>query len=298
MQLVTFFKLIRWKNILLLIYVQLLLKLLLFPSFKIDTNLNYFQFSSIVLIASAGYIINGIFDVKTDTINKPKKVIITKQITIEKAKQWYLMVNTLGIFTGIILSLNIQKPTFSFLFIFASLLLYYYSKKYKPKPLIGNLIVSFLIAFSIIILYLFELSETTQSNSQELVKNIILSIALFSFFINLIREIVKDIEDINGDYNLNMRTLPIVIGVKRTKYLAAILCVIPISLLLFVLVKYTAEFRFTILYLLFFVLLPLLYVALKLRIAKTKKDFYKLSAILKIIMFLGINSIILISINY
>ena len=157
MAILAFFKLIRWKNLLLIIYVQVLLKFLIFTSFNISTNLSFIQFIvlliSILLITSAGYIINDIYDLKTDLINKPKKVIVTKQFSIAKAQQLYLFLNASGIILGIGLSLNIEKPSYSFIFIGASLLLYYYSKKFKSKPLIGNLIISFLITISILILY-------------------------------------------------------------------------------------------------------------------------------------------------
>ena len=233
MEILAFFKLIRWKNLLLIIYVQVLLKFLVFTSFNVSTNLSIIQFSalliSIILITSAGYIINDIYDLKTDLINKPKKVIVTKQYSIVKAQQLYLLLNSFGIILGIGLSLNIEKPSYSFIFIGTSLLLYYYSKKIKYKPLIGNLIVSLLISISILILYVFDINKTVQSTNQQLVINIILMLAFFAFFLNLIREIIKDIEDVNGDNNLNMNTLPIVLGKKRSKKAASILCLIPLS---------------------------------------------------------------------
>ncbi|NQV76984.1 MAG: UbiA family prenyltransferase, partial [Lutibacter sp.] len=155
MRLAAYFKLIRWKNLLLILYVQILLKFLVFNSFNIETNLSLVQFIvlliSILLITAAGYIINDIFDLKTDLINKPQKVIVTKNFSLEKAQQLYLVLNATGVILGIGLSLNIEKPSYSLIFIGTSLLLYYYSKKFKSKPLIGNLIVSFLIGFSIFI---------------------------------------------------------------------------------------------------------------------------------------------------
>ena len=111
-----YFKLIRWKNLLLIIYVYLLIKLLFFPLFSVKTSLSLFSFFilliSTVLITGAGYIINDIIDVKSDSINKPKKLIVSKIISIEKARQWYKVTNTLGIALGIAFCLNIGKPTF------------------------------------------------------------------------------------------------------------------------------------------------------------------------------------------
>jgi len=301
MKLAAFLRLIRWKNLLLLLYVQLLLKFLFFSSFNTITNLSVFQFfilvGAILLITAAGYIINDITDLKTDAINKPNKVIVTNFYSIERAQHFYLIANTLGIVLGIGLSLSVQKPTYSFIFIGASLLLYFYSKILKLKPLIGNITVSFLIAFSIITLGLFELNFAIQNNSQQLIIDIILLLSVFAFLINLVREIVKDIEDVNGDYSLNMRTLPIILGISRTKKIAAFLGLFPLLLLLVIIVNYASVYKFTVLYLGLFTLIPLLYVALKLLSAKTKKDFKKLSLFLKLILFFGINSLLIFSLN-
>ena len=301
MKLTAFFRLIRWKNLLLLLYIQLLLKFLYFSSFNTTTNLSLLQFFilvfAVILITAAGYIINDIVDLKTDLINKPNKVIVANFFSVESAQRLYLLTNTLGIVLGIGLSMSVQKPTYSFIFIGASLLLYFYSKKLKSKPLIGNITVSFLVAFSFITLFLFDLNLEIQNNSQKLVIYVTLLLSTFAFLINLIREIVKDIEDINGDYNLKMNTLPILLGVARTKKITSFLCVFPLGLLLFIVANYASIYKFTVLYLILFTLVPLLYVALKLLSAKTKKDFKKLSMLLKLIMFLGINSLLIFSLN-
>lgn len=301
MKLAAFLRLIRWKNLLLLLYIQPLLKFLFFSSFNVTTNLSVFQFfiliGAILLITAAGYLINDITDLKTDLINKPRKVIVAKFISVESARQLYLTANTLGIVLGIGLSLSVQKPTYSFIFIGASLLLYFYSKKLKSKPLIGNITSSFLVAMSIIALLLFDINFEIQNNPQELVIYVTLLLSAFAFSVNLVREIVKDIEDVNGDYSLNMRTLPILIGVSRAKKTAAFLCLFPLILLLVIVVNYASVYKFTVLYLVLFTLFPLLYIVLKLLSAKTKKDFKKLSMLLKIIMFLGINSLLVFSLN-
>ncbi|WP_372792436.1 geranylgeranylglycerol-phosphate geranylgeranyltransferase [Lutibacter sp.] len=301
MKLVAFFKLIRWKNLLLILYVQLLLKFLVFNSFNIVTNLSLAQFVilliSILLITAAGYVINDILDIKTDLINKPRKVIVTKNFSIEKAQWLYLVLNATGIILGIGLALNIERPSYSFIFIGASLLLYYYSKKFKSKPLIGNLIVSFLTAFSIYILYLFDINKTIQTTNQQLITNVLIVLSIFAFLLNFIREIVKDIEDVNGDYSLKINTLPILIGKKRTSKIASILCLLPLSLSVYIVIRFASIYKFTSLYLVVFTIIPLLYIALKLVAAKSIKDYKKLSTILKISMFLGINALIIFSLN-
>ncbi len=301
MKLAAFFRLIRWKNLLLLLYIQLLLKFLFFTTFNATTNLSVFQFFilviAILLVTAAGYILNDIIDLKTDLINKPQKVIVAKFFTVESAQRLYLITNTLGIVLGIGLSLSIQKPTYSFIPISTSLLLYFYSQKLKSKPLIGNITISFLVAMSIVTLLLLDIDFEIQNNNQHLVIYVTLLLACFAFSVNLVRELVKDIEDVNGDYRLNMNTLPILFGVSRAKKIAAFLCLFSIGLLLFIIIKFASEYKYTVLYLLLFTLIPLFYVAIKLLSAKAKKDFKKLSMILKLIMFFGINALILFSLN-
>ncbi|OGS69854.1 MAG: hypothetical protein A3F91_00105 [Flavobacteria bacterium RIFCSPLOWO2_12_FULL_35_11] len=301
MKLAAFLRLIRWKNLLLLLYIQLLLKFLYVSALNATTNLSAFQFMllvcAILCVTAAGYIINDILDLKTDLINNPNKVIVGNFFSIENAQRFYLITNTLGIVLGIILSMSVQKPTYSFIFIGASMFLYFYSKKLKSKPLIGNVTVSFLVAISIITLCLFDLNFSIQNNEQQLVIQVTVLLSSFAFFTNLVREVVKDIEDVNGDYNMKMNTLPILFGVERTKKIAAFLCLFPLGLLLFIVANYASVYKLTILYLVLFSMVPLLYVALKLLSAKTKKDFKKLSMLLKLIMFLGINALFLFSIN-
>ena len=301
MKLAVFLRLIRWKNLLLIIYLQILLKYSLFSVVELNTNISEFQFVilllSLILIMAAGYIINDISDLKSDLINKPQKVIVANQFSVETTQHLYLIINTLGIILGIGLSLSLQKPTYAFIFIGAPLLLYFYSKKLKSKALIGNITVSFLVALSIVTLCLFDLNFAIQNEAQQLVIYVILLLSCFAFFINLVREIVKDIEDINGDYNMKMNTLPILLGAARTKKIASFLCVFPLGVLVFIVANYASEYKLTVLYLVLFTLVPLLYVALKLLSAKTKKDFKKLSMLLKLIMFLGINALLLFSLN-
>ncbi len=298
MQLGAFFKLIRWKNLVFIIYLQLLLKYIIFSSLIIDPNLNTIQFVllllGVVFITAAGYIINDIFDLKTDLINRPSKVIISKQITIEKATFLYKIINSIGIFMGIALALQIQKPTFSLLFISASILLYYYSKIFKSQPIIGNIIVSFLIALSTGILFLAEFQFEILLDSQFILKGVFIFLISFAFILNFIREIIKDIEDIIGDHSLNMKTLPIILGIYRIKRITAVLCFIPIFILINFSLIYKDHYPYAVFYLLITVVIPLFYIGIKLFSVKSKHDFRKLSQLLKIIMFLGINAVILI----
>jgi 4-hydroxybenzoate polyprenyltransferase len=296
----TYFKLIRWKNLLLITYLYILIKYLLFKTLGTETYLNNFQFLllliAVICITAAGYIINDIYDVKTDLINKPSKVIISKFISHEKGLQWYKITNVIGIILGVGLSINIEKPTAAFIFLSTSLLLYFYAKKLKSLPIIGNLTVSVLTAFSVLLLPLFEFNFLIKSEIQQSIFKLVCLLAIFAFFLNLIREIIKDIEDIDGDYSLKMNTLPILIGRYRSKLFAAGLCLFPLLLLVYIITNYSNTYTLTVLYLLFFTFIPLLYTMLKIRSIKSKKEFHKISNYLKAIMFLGVNALLIFSI--
>ena len=296
MQFTSFLQLIRWKNLLLVIYIQILIKFLFLKKYMVASTLSNIEFFTLllalILIMAAGNIINDIFDVKADIINKPTKLIITKHITLSQAKKYYFILNTAGIILGVLFCLHIQKPSLSFIFITASLLLYYYSKKLKQTPLIGNFIVASLIAFSITFLIVF---DTSINNQNAFVTTVIYLLATVAFFINITREIVKDIEDVNGDYNLKMNTLPILIGRDRSKKIALILSLFPIVFLFYILLNYAKDYKFTMLYLLVSTLIPLLIITVKIFKARSKKDYKKISALLKIVMFFGINVLLTLS---
>lgn len=299
MQLSAFLNVIRWKNLLLILYIQLVIKFLFFPYFLVTTQLSNFQFSilliAILCITSAGYIINDIFDVEADKINKPSSVIITRYFTEEIAKKWYLYLNAIGIILGVFISLSIKKPTYSFIFIGAALLLYLYSKKLKSLPLIGNLAVSILITINVLMLAIFDLNNSIEKSDYNFVVTTILIISFFAFLLNLIREIVKDIEDINGDYKLKMNTLPILIGSTRTKNIVTVLTALLVIILILFITIFSPEYKIVALYTLFFIIIPLLYITLKMPKIKTKKALHKISILLKVVMFTGINVLIILS---
>ncbi len=293
-----FLKLIRFQNLLFIAFVQVLIKYSLFPTFEVNVTLNAFGFGLLIFstlcIAAAGYIINDIYDLEIDRINKPDKTIIGKKISEKTANTLFIILNIIGVGIGFYLSNLISKPGFSALFIIISALLYLYASHLKGIILVGNLVVSALIALSIIIVGLFDLLPVITPENQVLqstVFGIIADYALFAFLLNFIREIVKDLEDINGDKNGGLNTLPIALGRKRTVQIVFGLGVLVISVVVFYMYSYFYRDQTLVMYFLFCVIAPLLYFCVKAWEAKTKKEFSHLSTVLKIIMLLGICSI-------
>lgn len=297
-----YLKLIRWKNLVFIAYTFYLLKFQLFQNSLVEQKLTVFQFLillfSVLLITAAGYIFNDINDVKADLINKPNNMIVSTKINYEKAHQWYKITNTIGVVLGISLCLQLGNPSYSFFFIVATLLLYYYSKYLKGKPLIGNLLVSTLISISIFLPAIFDLNFENSNQQTTKIKVIVFVLAFFSFCLNLIREIIKDIEDINGDFKLNLRTFPILFGRDRSKKLAIYLCAITLFFLTYMILTLNEIDKYLNLYVFLFVVIPLLYTTFKIKKATTTKMFHKISMYLKIIMFLGVNTLLFLSKNY
>jgi 4-hydroxybenzoate polyprenyltransferase len=162
--------------------------------------------------------------------------------------------------------------------------------------------VAFLLAMSVIIIGVFDIFPATIAENKAQMTSlfsILTDYALFAFMINFIREIIKDIEDVNGDYNQGMNTLPIAIGINRTTKIASVLAVIPFILLLLYIKNYFVENGLFIatLYAFVFVLTPLLYFIIKIFSAKSKKEFNHLSTVLKLILLFGILSIVVITLN-
>lgn len=257
---------------------------------------------STVLLAAAGYVINNIFDVASDTINKPNDVVIGKGISEAQAYNIYFGLNITGVAIGFYLSNVIMRPGFATIFILIASLLYFYSTTLKQIMLLGNFVVAFLLALSVIIIGVFDIFPATNTDNQAQMASlfsILIDYALFAFMINFIREIVKDIEDVNGDYNQGMNTLPIAIGISRTAKIALGFAIIPFILSLLYINKYFVENDLLIvtLYAFAFVLAPLLYFIVKIFSAKSQKDFHHLSTVLKLILLFGIFSILVITLN-
>ncbi|MFL1011547.1 geranylgeranylglycerol-phosphate geranylgeranyltransferase [Flavisericum labens] len=296
----TFLNLIRWKNLLMIAIVQLLVKYALLEPFGAQTSLNglgiFLLILSTISIATAGNIINDIYDIETDKINKPHLVNVGKTISKNTAYNAFIALNVTGVAIGFYLSQHIGKPSFFSVFIIISILLYIYATYLKQTLIVGNLVISALVAMSLIIVGVFELLPAlTPSNqpTQILFFKIILDYALFAFAINLLREIAKDIEDIDGDYDSGMSTLPIVLGRTRTKNILAVLNFLPLVGIIYYLNSNFYKQPIAVGYFLLFVLAPLIYITIKTIGAKTKKDFGHLSTMYKIVMCFGMLSLLL-----
>lgn len=280
--------------------MQVFVKYGLIATFDITLSLDGFQFGLLVFatlcIAAGGNIINDIYDLEIDRINKPEKVIVGRKISEEAANYFFIIFNVLGVCAGFYLAHNIGQSGFFAIFILTSALLYLYSTYLKGILIVGNLVVSILVAFSILIVGIFDLIPSIQENELELkmrLFKVILHYSLFALLINFIRELVKDLQDINGDKNGGMKTLPIVIGRKRATFVTFILGVLTVITVVVYMYMYLYHYQAMVIYFLFLIVGPLLYFCIKAWSAASKKEYAFLSVLLKVIMLLGMSSILL-----
>lgn len=280
--------------------VQLLIKYALLEPFGVHTALDGLEITLLIFaticIAAAGNIINDIYDVETDAINKPKKLIIGKYISEKTGYNLFIALNVIGVGIGFYLSHRIGKSAFFSIFVAISALLYIYASYLKGILLIGNIVISALVAASILIVGLFELTP----NLNEFNRNIqltffktILDYALFAFMINFLREITKDIEDIDGDYKAGLNTLPIAIGRERSKHILIALNFIPLFAIIFYVISELYNQQIALIYFLILIIAPLIYITIKLFGAKSKEDFQHISTLYKLVMLFGMLSLLL-----
>lgn len=306
---INYLNLIRWKNISLLILSQVLIKYALLEPLKsgygVTTALSNFNFFLLVFattcIASAGYIINDIEDVIADKINKPNQIIIGKSISEQQATNLFIALNFIGVVAGFFLTKAIDKTSLFPLFIISSALLYMYSTYLKRFVLIGNIVVAALVGLSVFLVGIFDLLPAINlqnASSQYFFLDLIKDYVIFALMINLIREMVKDIEDIDGDYKMGIQTLPILIGRNRATKVVFIVSLIPLMLIIFYLLNNLYSQPIALIYVLLLVVAPLIYVSIKLFSAKQKKQYHHISNLLKIVMLTGVLSLLLFQFIY
>jgi 4-hydroxybenzoate polyprenyltransferase len=231
---------------------------------------------STVLVAAAGYIINDYYDIKIDTINKPKRVVVGKILRRRWAMVAHMVLNVTGILLAFGVSWEVGIVTF-----FSGFLLWFYSNQLKRLPFAGNFTIALLTAASLLVVWLYDPKN----------EFLVYTFAAFAFFISLIREIIKDMEDVRGDATFGCQTLPIIWGVRRTKVLLYVL-IFSFLIILFSLSAYLQNA--VVMYFCFFILLPVGWLTYKLFLADTKKEFSYLSRFCKLIMLSGILSMILV----
>lgn len=293
-----FLRLIRWPNLVFIIVTQGLFYYCIYePLFHInEVKPLAWIITASVLIAAAGYIINDYFDLNIDQINKPEKNVFAKTIHRRWAIIWHFSFSLIGIIATAI-GVGFHKWYLILANIACIAMLWFYSTSFKRRFLIGNFVISILTAWTILILFFGFTSarEAIMGNSPATIKFFRVSFlyAGFAFISTLIREAAKDMEDMEGDARYGCRTLPIVAGIRSTKFYIGIWTVVLLAALV-ILQLYVLQFQwwYAIAYSILFVIIPLAYLLYKLPKATSVHDFSRLSSLSKLIMFTGIVSMV------
>lgn len=243
---------------------------------------------TIGLIAATGYWINDVYDFRIDRVNRPGRTIVNALLSVKKVLTIYFIVITGTLaFSLYYLGYRHEQYHISFINIVSVLLLFWYASHLKRVSVVGNLLVSFLSALVLFLaLYLYPSGYLAPVWA-----------VLFAFEITLIREITKDIEDIQGDLAFNLHTLPIQIGLTASRRVLTLLYVLFILSCWLPAVVHFARFgAWKTSYLLSSVLLvqlPAAYLLGTLRRAETPAEFRRQSLVLKVLMLTGMLTLLL-----
>ncbi|MBN9384872.1 MAG: geranylgeranylglycerol-phosphate geranylgeranyltransferase [Chitinophagaceae bacterium] len=304
-----FFRLIRWPNLVFIVLTQVLFYYcILLPDFNgryinaLQPIWFYLLSLSSVLIAAAGYIINDYFDLNIDRVNKPERLVVDKIIRRRWTILWHWILSGLGVIIGAYVSLKVHNPFVALGNFGCVVLLWFYSTTFKRRLLIGNVLISLMTAWVILVLYVaeFKLAVFRDPFYHQMLSRLFKFASLyggFAFIISLIREVVKDIEDMNGDARYGCRTMPIVWGVNAAKVFAATWLVVLIGSLA-VIQFYVLQNGWWIIppYCAILIIAPLIWVLRKLYKAGTAAEYHLLSGYIKGIMLAGILSMVFIKI--
>lgn len=299
------FRLIRYKNLIIIALLQYLLRyaliLPILQKYGVEPVLSDLRFALLVLsticLAASGYAINDYFDIHTDNINRPQRVVVGHQIKRREALMTHMILTFAGVLIGFFLAYVTRKESYVLIYLVIPFLLWHYSTTLKKQILTGNLVISLLTAMVPYVVVSLEFGalgrrqpEIIESEACATAWFWTTGFAFFAFISNLSREMIKDLEDIKGDQANGCRTLPIALGTRYTKILIILLTLFSILALwaAYLFIPELSESNMTFFY--FIVALTLPYIALMwlIRKARIPSDYHKASQVSKLIMLTGI----------
>ena len=254
---------------------------------------------SVVGIAAGGYVINDYFDVKIDRINRPYNLVVTRIISRDAAMNLFYGLTAVGVIAGTVVAWWAHSWTLLFTYVVIPGLLWFYSASYKRMFLVGNLVVAFASAIVPLLVaianadYLHHLYQNALAYSPIVGELYVWTggFAAFAFLLTWVREIVKDIEDIEGDREMECRTLPIVWGDKVAKIIATILLVVIATLIVYILfavLPFSHEWKsLPTRYVVFGLIVPILCSIVLLWAANNRTEYHRVQTIIKFAMFMG-----------
>lgn len=280
--------LVRWPNLLIMLLCMALVRAgLLLPNEPLRVSLLAPRFGLLVLaallVAAAGYIINDYYDVKIDAINRPDRLVVGRVVNRRKAMLAHMLLSGAGVLLA-----GWLHPVLGLVTLGTALLLWGYSARFKRVALAGNASIALLTAALVLLPELQLQLARNDSNS------VVWPYALAAFLLTMVREIVKDVEDMRGDAQHGCRTLPLVWGVARTKWVTGFFLASLALLTLGATGRLFLSGHWPLgLWLTLLVLLPMAQLARLLIRADRRRHFRHLSTLCKGIMLAGVLSMAL-----
>jgi 4-hydroxybenzoate polyprenyltransferase len=292
MKIISLFSVVRGYNIPVIILAQYLAAIFILSTdlraldVLLDFNLFVIVFASAMTIAS-GYIINSFYDSKKDLINKPNKTMLDRLVSQKTKLQVYFGLNFLVFLMAMLVSWRAALFFSSYIF-----LIWFYSHKIKKYPIVGNIMAALLavLPFFGILLYYFKIDGLLENVRNEKYY-VIFAHASFLFLLILIREMIKDLENIKGDMAQNYRTLPVILGESFSKKVITMLIICSIFPVYILIEIYDVGYMDIYFYVSFIVLI---FFIMKLWNSNSKDNYLLLHNIIKFIIVAGVFSIILI----
>lgn len=294
MKIISLFSVVRGYNIPIIVLAQYLSAIFILApekralSILLDFNLFILVFASSITIAS-GYIINSFYDNRKDLINRPNKSMLDRFVSQKTKLSVYFSLN----FIVALMTLFVSWRALLFFSVYI-FLIWFYSHKIKKQPLIGNLMSALLavLPFFAILLYYYNQIPFEEIENYTNQLAVIFTHASFLFLLLLIREMIKDLENLKGDLANNYKTIPIVYGENTSKKIITALAfctVIPVYILIEIYdVGYMDIYFYS-------CLIVLVYFLLRLQKATNKQEFLRLHNVLKLLIVAGVFCIVLIN---
>lgn len=253
-----------------------------------------------VFVAAGGYVINDYFDVKIDRINRPDDLVVTRHISREGAMRLFQVLTFVGVLMALGVAWWARSWTLAMIFIVIPGLLWFYSASYKRQLLIGNIVVAFASALVPLLIAIINADYLAHLYGEALAYTPIVGqlyvwlggFAIFAFLMTLVREMVKDIEDREGDCEMECRTIPIVWGVKTTKIIVTILLLAIAALIVYIawaVLPFPHSWQsFSTRYVVFGLLVPIACVITLLWASTNQVEIRRTQLVLKFMMFMGV----------
>ncbi len=301
-------RLVRLPNLVAVVVFQVLLQYgLIVPKLRavgapegLGTGLFVLLVVATVCIAGGGNAINDYFDVTADRVNRPGRVVVGGDVCRREALLVHVVLTLVGVFAGGYVSFVLRREAFLLMFVGVPMVLWFYSTHFKRQFLVGNIVVALLVALTGYIVVSADFTAIdrvaggpdTGSEPLSGIWYMVCGYCMFAFLTNLGREIIKDMEDAEGDRAQGCHTLVIDLGERYSKVVVTLIEVFTVVMM--GVAAWEVSGVALRVYICVALILPTLGLVVGVWRGRTNRDYHRMSVLSKVIMMLGVVSIVLI----